>query len=99
MLNAFRSSTSTYSTLRLLQWLWNILRHHRLQTGLNTLLGCSTVLLDFMFIAATKWTIDIATYKAPGSLSIAAALLIGSISTVCSTASGKTGTDDTAETF
>lgn len=77
MLNAFRSSTSTYSTLRLLQWLWNILRHHRLQTGLNTLLGCSTVLLDFMFIAATKWTIDIATYKAPGSLSIAAALLIG----------------------
>ena len=77
MLNAFRSSTSTYSTLRLLQWLWNILRHHRLQTGLNTLLGCSTVLLDFMFIAATKWTIDIATYKAPGSLFIAAALLIG----------------------
>ena len=68
MLNAFRSSTSTYSTLRLLQWLWNILRHHRLQTGLNTLLGCSTVLLDFMFIAATKWTCLLYTSDAADEL-------------------------------
>ncbi len=77
MLNAFRPSTSAYSTFRLLRWLWNILRHHRLQAGLNTLLGCSAVLLDFMFIGATKWTIDIATHKASGRLSTAAALLIG----------------------
>ncbi len=76
MLNALRPPASAYSTSRLLRWLWGILRHHRLQAGLNTLLGCSAVLLDFAFIAATKRTIDIATYKAPGRLSAVAALLV-----------------------
>ena len=77
MLNAFRPSDTAYSTRQLLRWLWGILRRHRLQAGLNTLLGCSTVLLDFLFIGATKWVIDIATHKASGELHTAAALLVG----------------------
>ncbi len=67
---------TSYPTGRLLKWLWDILRQHRLQAGLNTLTGCSFVLLDFAFIGATKWCIDIATHKSNGSLHTAAAWLI-----------------------
>ena len=77
MLKGLFNRSSNYSAGRLLQWLWGILRRHRLQVGLNTLLGCLTVLLDFTFIWATKWTIDIATHKATAPLSTAAAFLIG----------------------
>ncbi len=69
--------SSSYPASRLLKWLWNILRLHRLQIILNTLLGSSAVILDFTFISATKWIIDIATHKTSGQLSTAAALLIG----------------------
>ena len=77
MLKSLLHTPSGYSTRRLLQWLWGILRHHRLQAGINTLLGCLTVCLDFAFIWATKRTIDIATHQTPGQLSAAAALLVG----------------------
>ena len=73
MLKSLLHTPSGYSTRRLLQWLWGILRHHRLQAGLNTLLGCLTVCLDFAFIWATKWAIDIATHKADAPLALAAA--------------------------
>ena len=60
----FPANRSKYSTGRLLRWLWGILRRHRLQVCLNTLLGCTSVVSDFAFIWATKWAIDIATHKA-----------------------------------
>ena len=69
--------TPSYSTGKLLKWLWSILRRHRLQVCLNTLLGCLTVVLDFAFIGTTKWVIDIATHKSTGLLPIAAAWLVG----------------------
>ena len=77
MLKPFSDTPSRYSTAHLLKWLWGILRHHRLQAGLNTLLGCLTVCLDFAFIWATKLTIDIATHQTTGQLAAAAALLTG----------------------
>lgn len=66
-----------YSARRILGWLWNILHRHRLQAILNTLTESATVLLDFAFIAATKYTIDVATHKAEGTLTTGAACLIG----------------------
>ena len=43
---------------------------------LNALIGILSVILDFAFIYATKWTIDIATNKAEGSLRMAAYALV-----------------------
>ena len=43
---------------------------------LNALIGILTVVLDFAFIYATKWTIDIATDQAQGSLRVAAYTLV-----------------------
>ena len=77
MLNIFRPHPSRYSTRHILRWLWSTLHRHRLQAGLNTLLGCLSVGLDFAFIAATKWTIDIATHKADGRIAAAGAVLCG----------------------
>lgn len=77
MLNVFFNNRSKYSTLCLLRWLWGILRRHRVQVCLNTLLGCTSVGLDFAFIAATKWAIDIATHRASAPLATAAAVLAG----------------------
>ena len=44
---------------------------------LNAFIGILSVTLDFAFIYATKWTIDIATNRAEGSLRIAAYTLAG----------------------
>ncbi|MCD8317393.1 MAG: ABC transporter ATP-binding protein/permease [Paraprevotella sp.] len=77
MLKHIRSKTDAYSAFRVGKWLWNILRRHRLQVGLNTGLGCLSVGLDFLFIVATKWAIDLATHKASGSLFLAAVSLTG----------------------
>lgn len=57
-------------------WLWRSSRGLRLQSMLNALIGVLSVSLDFAFIYATKWTIDIATDKAIGSLRLAAYALI-----------------------
>ena len=59
-----------------LVWLWRFSRGLRLQSVLNALIGILSVILDFAFIYATKWTIDIATYRAEGSLRMAAYALI-----------------------
>lgn len=77
MLKPRAGTPSRYSATRLLKWLWSLLRHHRLQAALNTLLGCLSVALDFAFIWATKQTIDIATHQTEGELPVAAALLTG----------------------
>ena len=53
-----------------------MLRQHRLQACLNAILGCLSVGLDFAFIAITKQTIDIATHKTAGSLSLTATGLV-----------------------
>ena len=57
-------------------WLWHSSRSLRLQAVLNVLIGILTVILDFTFIYVTKWTIDIATNRAGGSLSVAAYALV-----------------------
>lgn len=58
-------------------WLWRSSRGLRLQAVLNAVIGILTVILDFAFIYATKWTIDIATDRAEGSLQTAAYALVG----------------------
>ena len=57
-------------------WLWRSSRGLRLQAMLNALIGILTVIFDFAFIYATKWTIDIATDQAKGSLRVAAYTLV-----------------------
>ena len=57
-------------------WLWRSSRGLRLQSVLNAMIGILSVILDFAFIYATKWTIDIATDRAEGSLRMAAYALI-----------------------
>ncbi len=60
----------------LTRWLWRSSRGLRLQASLNALIGILSVTLDFVFIYATKWTIDIATNRAVGTLRMAAYALI-----------------------
>ncbi len=66
----------TISIRDLIRWLWRSSRGLRLQALLNALIGILSVTLDFAFIYATKWTIDIATNKAAGSLRVAAYALV-----------------------
>ena len=60
----------------LVLWLWRSSRGLRLQAILNAVIGILSVILDFAFIYATKWTIDIATDRAVGSLRVAAYALV-----------------------
>ena len=64
------------SNRKIVAWLWHSSRGLRLQAMLNAIIGISSVILDFAFIYATKWTIDIATNKAEGSLRMAAYALV-----------------------
>ena len=66
----------TKSNREVARWLWHSSRGLRLQAMLNALIGITSVILDFAFIYATKWTIDIATDRAEGSLRVAAYALI-----------------------
>ena len=65
----------TTSIRDLSSWLWRSSRGLRLQATLNACIGILSVTLDFAFIYATKWTIDIATNRAEGSLRVAAYVL------------------------
>ena len=67
----------TTSIRELSRWLWHSSKGLRLQAILNALIGFLSVNLDFAFIYATKWTIDIATNRADGSLRLAAFTLAG----------------------
>lgn len=67
--------TGTRDT-RLLRWIWRASRGLRAQAALNALTGLAGVALDFSFIYASKWAIDIATGRAPAPLSRAALLLV-----------------------
>ena len=64
------------SNRKIVAWLWRASRGLRLQAALNALIGVLSVCLDFAFIYATKWTIDIATHQAEGSLRTAAYALV-----------------------
>ena len=63
------------SNRKIVAWLWRSSRGLRLQAALNAIIGVLSVTLDFAFIYATKWTIDIATSRAEGSLRVAAYVL------------------------
>lgn len=73
----------TKSNREVIVWLWRSSKGLRLQSVLNAVIGITSVVLDFAFIYATKWTIDIATYRAEGSLRMAAyalvAIMVGKI--------------------
>lgn len=77
MFQKLKKTYSGHDTKKLLIWLWSTAKSYRLQAGMNTVIGCSAVLLDFAFIWATKMAIDIATGKAEGHLSTAGWLLTG----------------------
>lgn len=77
MKDLFKKQREIYSVQQLAGWLWRILRQHRLQVGLNALLGCMVVGLDFALIGLTKWAIDIATHRANGSLINAGIAIVG----------------------
>ena len=62
---------------RLLRWIWRTSRGLRTQAVLNALTGVTGVALDFAFIYASKWAIDIATGRALSPLWWAALLLAG----------------------
>ena len=70
----------TKSNREVALWLWRSSRGLRLQSMLNAVIGILSVILDFAFIYATKWTIDIATSRAEGSLRMAAYALIAIMS-------------------
>lgn len=70
-----KKKRSVHNTTKLLKWLWQTAKSYRLQAGLNALIGCSSVLLDFAFIWSTKLAIDIATGRTEGHLSTAGFLL------------------------
>ena len=70
--------TGTRDT-RLLRWIWRASRGLRAQAALNALTGLAGVALDFSFIYASKWAIDIATGRAPAPLSRAARRWIAAI--------------------
>ena len=63
------------SNRKIVAWLWRSSRGLRLQAALNAIIGILSVTLDFAFIYATKWPIDIATNRAEGSLRVAAYVL------------------------
>lgn len=72
--------TVHYPIKTILHWLWDEMKHNRLQAFLNTSLGVGTVLLDLLFVWLTKLTIDIATGQRDDiSFSLAAVLLIVTI--------------------
>lgn len=70
------TAPSAFPISQILLWLVHLLRRHRLQAGINTLLGSVSVGLDFAFIWATKQAIDIATQKTSGQLQHIALILI-----------------------
>lgn len=70
-------NTTTWSTASVvLRWLWQTSRGLRLQAVLNAFVSVMQVLLDFAFISATKWAVDIATGKADGELRMAGLALV-----------------------
>lgn len=70
------SRTGILPTRQIVAWLLRLLNKHKLQVTLNIVLGCLIVVFDFAFIALTKQTIDMATHKAQGSLTLCALLLL-----------------------
>lgn len=63
--------------MSILRWLWLTSKGLRLQSVLNALIGVATVGIDFAFIYATKWAIDIATQRTTAvPLSVAAVALV-----------------------
>ncbi|MCF0197059.1 MAG: ABC transporter ATP-binding protein, partial [Bacteroidaceae bacterium] len=73
---ASNAARKSYSHREILRWLWLVSCGLRLQSVLNAIISILLVGLDFAFISATKWAVDIATGKSEGELRWAAAILI-----------------------
>lgn len=65
------------NTKNVILWLWSTSRGTRLQACVNACISVCSVLLDFAFIASTKWAVDIATGRTEGNLRHAAYALVG----------------------
>lgn len=64
------------NTRSIILWFWRILQRLRFQATLNALIGILSVGLDFAFIWATKYCIDVATTNSEESLRGPSILLI-----------------------
>lgn len=64
------------NTKNVIRWLWATSQGTRTQAFINACISVSSVLLDFAFIASTKWAVDIATGRLEGNLRMAALSLI-----------------------
>lgn len=67
---------NTYSTSTIIHWIWLQFKENRLQATLNILTGIGLVILDLLFVWATKLTIDIATNQNDLPLYIGAVILV-----------------------
>ncbi len=65
---------------QIVKWYWRMAKMFRLQATINAVMGIMTVCLDFTFIFATKFCVDIATGKyADYSLRMATVMLVSII--------------------
>lgn len=69
------SSSSSYSSMQILRWLWSAWRGNRLQAVLNALIGVLMVAVSLAQVWAVKRAIDVAAGSAEGSLLWAVAVM------------------------
>ena len=69
------SSSSSYSSMQILRWLWSAWRGNRLQAVLNALIGVLMVAVSLAQVWAVKRAIDVAAGSAGGSLLWAVAVM------------------------
>ena len=69
------SSSSAYSSMQILRWLWSAWRGNRLQAVLNALIGVLMVAVSLAQVWAVKRAIDVAAGSAGGSLLWAVAVM------------------------
>lgn len=69
------------STKNVLRWLWSTSEGTRTQAVINAGISVCSVLLDFAFIASTKWAVDIATGRLHDDLRMAALSLVAIVVT------------------
>ena len=69
------SSSSSYSSMQILRWLWSAWRGNRLQAVLNALIGVLMVAVSLVQVWAVKRAIDVAAGSVGGSLLWAVAVM------------------------
>ena len=73
--NIIKRYDSKYSYKVIIKWLWNTWKGHRLQAGLNALIGLLGVALSLAQVWAVKHAIDVASKAVEGSVYWSVALI------------------------